>query len=196
MNQFYTESTPDPTPPPKSNIRHFLRDMLETIFLSIILFLIINALSARIRVESISMQPTLFEGNFVLVNRLAYQIGEPQRGDVIIFRFPLNPDREPYIKRVIGLPGDTVRIEDGSVTINDVQQHETYIKADPAYSGEWIVPAGNLFVLGDNRNNSSDSHSWGFVPLGNVVGKALVVYWPPENWQMLHPNTALAASEP
>lgn len=196
MDHFYTESTPDPSPEAKGDVRAFLKDIFETVVLSVVLFLVINVISARIRVESISMQPTLYDGNFVLVSRLSYRLGDAQRGDVVVFKFPLNPDKEPYIKRVIGLPGEEVRIEGGKVYINGQPLRETYIKERPTYSGTWQVPEGNLFVLGDNRNNSSDSHSWGFVPLENVIGKAQVIYWPPEKWQLLNPSTAAAASEP
>jgi signal peptidase I len=140
------------------------------------------------------MQPTLYEGNFVLVNRIAYRVGEPGRGDIIVFRYPPDPDREPYIKRLIGLPGDVVKVENGQVLVNGFPLSESYIMADPNYQGTWQVPEGKLFVLGDNRNNSSDSHSWGFVPLENVIGKAEVIYWPPEQWQILHRSTASAAS--
>jgi signal peptidase I len=194
MDQYISESQPDPVNEQPTSLRHFLRDILETLVLSVVLFLLINGLSARIRVESISMQPTLFDGNFVLVNRIAYRIGEPGRGDVVVFRYPPDPDKEPYIKRVIGLPGDVVRVENGRVLVNDFPLSESYIMADPNYQGTWQVPEGNLFVLGDNRNNSSDSHSWGFVPIENVIGKAEVVYWPPEQWQILDPSTASAAS--
>ncbi len=194
MDQYLSDSQPDPVADQPTSLRRFLRDILETLVLSVVLFLVINGLSARIRVESISMQPTLYEGNFVLVNRIAYKLGEPGRGDVIVFRYPPDPDKEPYIKRVIGLPGDVVRVENQSVLVNDFQLSESYIMADPNYQGTWQVPEGNLFVLGDNRNNSSDSHSWGFVPLENIIGKAEVVYWPPERWQILNPSTASAAS--
>jgi signal peptidase I len=194
VDQFYSQSSPDPHPENVQDWRRFARDIFETILLSVILFLGINYVSARIRVESISMQPTLYEGNFVLVNRVAYRLGEAHRGDVIVFRYPLDPDKEPYIKRVIGLPGDEVRIEGGNVYVNGIAQSETYIKAHPSYAGSWDVPENSLFVLGDNRNNSSDSHSWGFVPLDNVIGKAEFVYWPPERWQILNPSSASAAS--
>lgn len=170
-------------------------DLLQTVLLALLLFVGIQAVSARIRVESISMQPTLYEGDFVIVNKLAYQLGQPERGDVIVFRFPPDPSRIPYIKRVIGLPGDRVQVSRGKVSINGAPTTEAYIKAPPSYNGEWTVPEGQLFVLGDNRNNSSDSHLWGMVPLGNVIGKAEVVYWPPSQWQMLHQSTA-AAAEP
>ena len=146
-----------------------------------VLFLVINAISARIRVEGFSMEPTLHDGELVIVNKLSYWFGEPQRGEIIQFRPPQNPD-EPYIKRIIGLPGDRIRVINGEVYVNDERIDEPYIAAAPRYQSEWGVPEDSLFVLGDNRNNSSDSHSWGPVPMENVIGRALFVYWPPESW--------------
>jgi signal peptidase I len=179
----------------RGGVRRFFMDLLETLVLSLLLFLAINAVSARIRVESISMQPTLFSGDFIIVNKLAYHLGEPGRGDIIIFHYPPDPNREPYIKRVIGLPGETVRVSDGRVYVNDIPLDEPYISAPPNYEGTYDVPEDALFMLGDNRNSSSDSHSWGVVPLDNVIGKAEVVYWPPTDWQLLNQATA-AAAEP
>ena len=173
----------------------FLRDLIQTTLLAVILYLIINAFVGRIRIESISMQPTLYEGDLVLVNRLAYQIGEPKRGDVIIFHYPVEPEREPYIKRVIGLPGDRITISNEKVVINGTIIQEKYIQAEPSYQGEWTVPENQLFVLGDNRNRSSDSHQWGMVPLENVIGRAEVVYFPIKHWQTLHQNVAVAAGQ-
>jgi signal peptidase I len=168
--------------------------VLETLVLSLILFLVINAISARIRVDGSSMEPTLHNGEFVIVNKLAYKLDEPKLGDIIVFHFPRDPDQE-YIKRVIGVPGDKVVIEDGKVYVNGNEIDEPYISAPPAYTASrWDVPEGNLFVLGDNRNNSSDSHSWGMVPLEYVVGKALFIYWPLEEWGIVrHTYTASAA---
>jgi signal peptidase I len=197
MDKYYVEAFPDPgsdeSKGNKSSLKRFLIDVSETLILSVVLFLIINAISARIRIESISMQPTLYEGDFVIVNRLAYKLGEPGRGDVVVFHFPPDPQREPYIKRVVGLPGETVRINQGHVFVNDIAIREPYIKASPNYQGEWHVPEGQLFVLGDNRNNSSDSHSWGMVPLENVIGKAEVIYLPISHWRVLTPSIAIAA---
>lgn len=185
-----------PAPEPTSGgLRRFFLDVLETVLLAVVLFLGINAVSARIRVESISMQPTLYAGDFVIVNKMAYKVGSPGRGDVIVFHYPPDPEREPYIKRVIGLPGDEVQVGGGAVVVNGSPLREPYIKAAPNYEGTWHVPEGFLFVLGDNRNNSSDSHSWGMVPLENVIGKAEVVYWPPSEWQLLNQETAAAAGE-
>jgi len=196
MENYHSESIPDPLLFPEGkpgSIRHLILDALETILLSLVLFLGINAISARIRIESISMLPTLRAGDFVIVNKIAYRLGSPERGDVIIFHYPPDPDREPYIKRVIGLPGDRVQVHEGKVFINEHALSEPYISADPMYEGTWAIPEGSLFVLGDNRNSSSDSHQWGMVPLENVIGKAEVVYWPPAEWKLLNQDTAFAA---
>jgi signal peptidase I len=198
MDNFRTEIIPDIPPEEEEEItprkvRQFIFDIFETIILSLALYFGINAVSARIRVESISMQPTLEAGNYVIVNRLAYKLGKPARGDIIVFRYPPDPEREPYIKRVIGLPGDVIRVIGGKVYVNDQPLNEPYIAAAPNYEGTWTVPANSLFVLGDNRNRSSDSHSWGMVPIANVLGKALVVYWPPQSWKSLEFNIAVAA---
>jgi signal peptidase I len=196
MEQYRAEIYPDPgnkEDEKSNNSKRFIIDFVETIALSVILFLGINFISARIRVESISMQPTLYAGNFVIVNKLAYKIGQPARGDIIVFHYPPDPQREPYIKRVIGLPGDQISVNGGFVYINGEPLGEPYINAQPNYQGNWVISDGELFVLGDNRNRSSDSHSWGTVPLENVIGKALVVYWPPESWKLLDYNTAIAA---
>ena len=96
---------------------------------------------------------------------------------------------------MIGLPGETVKVENGVVFVNDNPIREPYIKASPAYQGTWVVPEEYLFVLGDNRNSSSDSHSWGMVPLTNVIGKAEVIYLPVSHWRVLNPRIA-AAAEP
>lgn len=199
MENFQPEIIPDPEVEPQedrgSGIRRFIRDVLETVLLSLVLFMGINAISARIRIESISMQPTLYAGDFVIVNKVAYKIGDVERGDVVVFRYPPDPEREPYIKRVIGLPGDEVRVEGGKVHVNGEALTEPYIAAAPGYQGTWTVPDESLFVLGDNRNSSSDSHSWGMVPVENVIGKAEVVYWPPSEWKVLHEDTAVAAPQ-
>lgn len=177
-----------------AHMRSFLVELAQTAILALILFLAIDTATARIRVQSISMQPTLYERDFVLVNKLAYRMGEMHRKDVVVFHPPLNQVEEPYIKRVIGLPGDTVRIAGGNVYVNDQLLQEGYLKAAPNYNGIWTVPEGQVFVLGDNRNNSSDSHQWGMVPVSNIMGKALVVYWPFDHWKLLDQATASAAA--
>ncbi len=180
-------------PEKKSKWRSFFFEIFQTLILALIFYFIIDSFFPRVRVENISMKPTLEPGELLLVNKLAYKIGNPQHGDVIIFHYPANPS-EDYIKRLIGLPGDIVRIEDGQVFINGQSMDEPYISSPPSYRGTWDVPLDSFFVLGDNRNQSSDSHSWGFVPIENVVGKALIVYWPIDQIKTLtHPLIVNAA---
>ncbi len=184
-----TTSTEDEESTRGSGFWHFFRDVLETLILAVLLFIVINAVSARIRVDGSSMVPTLNNGEFVMVNRLAYGIagfktGEAKHGDVIVFHYPRDPEQE-YIKRIIGLPGDTVEISGGHVFVNGQQLVEPYTAADARTEGKWAVLEGHVFVLGDNRNNSQDSRSFGFVPLGNVIGKALFIYWPPTDWSFI-----------
>jgi signal peptidase I len=198
VDHLHSESFPDVHPEDKrSGLRRVLMDTIETIIISLLLFLGINAISERIRVESISMEPNLYAGDFVLVNKAVYFFDKlPQRGDVIVFRYPLNPDTTPYIKRVIGLPGDHIRIDLGKVFVNDEQITEPYITEGTTRGGLWTVPEGQLFVMGDNRANSSDSRTWGYVPMENVIGRAELIYWPPQDWAFLHGSAALAAPTP
>lgn len=196
MESFRTEMIPEPEAPQqerRSGLLRFALDILETLILSLVLFAVINAISARIRVDGFSMEPTLRTGEFVIVNKLAYKLSEPKLGDVIVFHYPRDPQQE-YIKRVIGLSGDKVLISNGQVSVNGQIIDEPYIAAAPSYQSEWTVPENSLFVLGDNRNNSSDSHSWGPVPMEKVIGKAIFVYWPPEKWGAIdHTEQASAA---
>jgi len=194
LDHFHTEtiSEPQETEEKRSGFMRFVIDVAETLILSIVLFAAINAVSARIRVDGASMEPTLQSGEFVIVNKLAYLFGEPTTGDVIVFHFPRDPDQE-YIKRIIGLPGDRVEIKNGEVYLNDQVLDEDYIAASPVYEDILEVPGDSLVVLGDNRNNSSDSHNWGPVPLDYVIGKATFVYWPPTEWGVLDQPTASAA---
>jgi len=190
-----TEIPTTPTTPikEKNNWWRFSLDLLETILLSVVLFLGINAVTARVRVDGMSMRPTLENGQYVLVSKMAYRSDLPDYGDVVVFHFPANP-KEDYIKRVIARPGDKVLIEDGQVTVNGIILNEEYIAASPNYSGNWSVPENHLFVLGDNRNDSSDSHSGWTVPMENVIGKAIVIYWPPPQWNIIdHVQVAIAA---
>jgi signal peptidase I len=172
--------------------KRFFIDLLETIVLAVVLFFAINAVSARVRVDGFSMVPTLQDGEYVLVNRLAYRNSLPERGDIIVFSSPQTTDLD-LIKRVIGLPGDTVEISGGAVRVNGQVLEEPYIAAAPVYNGEWEVPDGKLFVLGDNRNDSSDSHAWGLLPLENVIGKAILIYWPIPDWNLINHVESVAA---
>lgn len=196
MEDYTTENVPEPEVPRErgSGFARFLLDILQTLVLSALLFAGINAVSARIRVDGYSMEPTLENGEFVIVNKLAYSFGRPRHGDVVVFRYPLDPQQE-YIKRVVGVGGDRIHVSNGQVFVNGEMLVEPYIFDPPDYHiSEVLVPEGSLYVMGDNRNNSSDSHNWGPVQMDYVIGKALFVYWPPDKWGLIgHPITAHAA---
>ena len=126
-----------------------------------------------------------------------YLVGGPQRGDVVVFRAPTQPDKD-FIKRVIGLPGDTILVKNGTVFVNGTALDETYIHYPATYTYPFDgqpkqVPDGNYFVLGDNRPNSSDSHLGWFVPVDNLVGKAWISYWPPTDWGLMPSGNAVYA---
>lgn len=156
---------------------------LKTIGLSIILALGIRTFVAEARyIPSGSMLPTLEIDDRLIIDKLGYRFAEPQRGDVVVF-YPTDKLKEEYkdafIKRIIGLPGETVEVRDGRVLIDGEPLSENYIAEKPQYNwGPETVPEGQYLVLGDNRNNSYDSHYWGFVPRDNIIGRAIVRFWP------------------
>ncbi len=183
-----------------------LREIVETALIAILIFVGVRALVLNFRVDGSSMLPSLVNGEMLLVNRNAYDSFDlytlvdwlpgvehadakdftpfpgPHRGDVIVFNPPVTSDK-PYIKRVIGLPGDTVEIKDGSVFVNGIQLDETYLHGDttdcqPRACDPVVVPEGEIFVLGDNRAHSSDSRYFGTVKISEIVGKAWITYWP------------------
>jgi len=174
--------------------KRFALDILETIVLAVVLYFGINAISARVRVDGTSMVPTLQNGEYILVSKLSYKTGVPARGDIIVFGLPTDQSQD-LIKRVIGLPGETVNIQNGAISINGKLLTETYIAQEPQYNGEWTVPDGQLFVLGDNRNNSKDSHQWGLLPMENVIGKSILIYWPPPDWQIINHTQEVFAGQ-
>lgn len=168
--------------------RSILREIFETVLLTIIIFSIINFATGRFQVRGSSMQPTLDNGQYLLIGKLTYWIKPPERGDIIVFHPPTNP-REDYIKRIIGLPGETIEIKRGQIWADGILLEEPYITRQGNYSGAWQLGDDEYFVLGDNRNNSSDSHSWGVLPEDNIVGKAWFSYWPPDEWGTLEHYT-------
>ncbi len=161
-----------------------IREIVETLLLTLFIFWLVNTATGRYRVQGHSMMPTMKEGQYLIINKLAYYLDNPEQGDIIVLHYPRDRTRE-YIKRVIGVPGDTIEIRDGQVRVNGVLLDEPYIADHPNYNDTWIVPEDNYFVLGDNRNNSSDSHSWSFLPRSDIVGKAWLVYWPYTDWQLV-----------
>jgi signal peptidase I len=183
-----------PAEPRRSAVWAALAEILQTILIAVLLFLAVNLVTARIRVEGNSMEPSLRDGQMVVVNRLAYRWSEPKRGDIVVFHFPLDPSRR-FIKRVIGLSGETIEARDGLVYVNGVGLHEPYLAAQPRYAGSWQVEPDALFVLGDNRNNSDDSQNWGSLPMSEVIGKAVLIYWPLPDVGVIPHYSLVAAAE-
>lgn len=171
---------------PKPAARSALREIVETILFTLLIYALIRTfLFENYRVVGRSMEPTLENDQFLVVNKLSYRLHAPQRGDIIVFRDPRDEGRK-LIKRVIGLPGERVAVRDGQVFVNGSPLDEPYISSPPRYSqAAQLIPEGHYFVLGDNRNNSSDSHSWGTLPDQEIVGKAWVSYWPPSMWGLI-----------
>ncbi len=166
-----------------------LREIGETIVLIVLVYTVVNLASARFVVDGPSMQPNFATGQFIVVSRVNYLLGQPQRGDVVVFHYPGDPTQD-YIKRVIGLPGDTVAIRDTFVYVNGTKLNEPYInepcQAFACPDHEWTLNADQFFMMGDNRNHSSDSRVFGPVDRHFIVGEALIRYWPPQNWGIIH----------
>ncbi len=163
-----------------------LREIVETLILTIVIFLGVRVLVQNYKVEGFSMVPTLQDSQYLIVNKIGLHFSQLQRGDIIVFRYPVDPSKS-FVKRVIGLPGDTVEVKDLHVVVNNQILNEPYINGVMADTGfkKVTVPAGDYFVMGDNRNNSSDSRAWGPLPEDDVVGKAWVSYWPPKEWGLI-----------
>ncbi len=161
-----------------------VREVIETIVLTVLMFLVIRFAVQNFNIEGHSMEPSLHDQELILVDKWTYLFHPPSRGDVIVFVAPPQPSQD-YIKRVIGIPGDVITINNNTVIVDGVALKETYV--DPRNQGttfedrpihNLVVPPDDYFVLGDNRANSSDSRVWGFVPKQNIVGRAALVYWP------------------
>ncbi len=168
-----------------ANLRAWIRDLLISIIASAI---IITYFYQPVRVEGTSMLPNLEDQDRLFINKMAFRVGEIQRGDVIVFRYPKDQTKS-YIKRVIALPGDSVQIEHGRVYVNDRYLAEPYVPArfeDDRSTPEMRIPAHEYFVLGDHRNISSDSREFGPVTRNLIYGKAAFVYWPMDQAGVVH----------
>lgn len=163
-------------------------DLIEVFVIALAMFVIMYLfLFQPHQVKGNSMYPNFHNGEYLLTDKISYRFRQPKRGDVIIFKAPKNEDYD-YIKRIIALPGESVRISGERIYINNSLLEEEYLSADYfTQAGNFIqegqtiiVPADSFFVLGDNRNHSSDSRDWGFVPRQNIIGKAWLRYWPPD----------------
>jgi signal peptidase I len=164
--------------------KSLLREIIETVLLTVLIYLSVNFATGRFRIEGSSMEPSMHPNQYVLVDKLSYMIGNPKRGDVVVFNYPLATERD-FIKRVIGLPGETVTVQGGVVSIDGKPLDEPYISAPPDYDNTWTLGPNEYFVLGDNRNSSLDSHSWGPLDRHYLIGRAVFVYWPPSLWGLV-----------
>jgi len=167
--------------------RSFTREMIETILLIAAIYAFVNLATARFVVDGHSMLPNFTTDQFIIVSRLSYILGDPQRGDVVVFHYPLQYERD-VIKRIIGLPGETVTILGGRVYIDGRLLEEPYIDEfcrGTSCDGEWVVGPDQYFVLGDNRGASKDSQDFGPVDRKYIVGRAFVRYWPPSDWGLI-----------
>jgi signal peptidase I len=160
----------------------WLRDLVFSVLIAIVLIVFIYQ---PVKVEGTSMMPTLTDQERIFINKFTYRfgLGSIGRGDTVVFWYPQDTSKS-YIKRVIGVPGDRVRVEGGQVYVNGVALSENYVPPENRDFSSWrdgedqVVPEGRYFVLGDHRNQSSDSRMWGYVPRDNIYGRAVFVYWP------------------
>ncbi|NJL34941.1 MAG: signal peptidase I [Chloroflexaceae bacterium] len=208
------------TPPRRSSgatVRAAVKEVLETAIYILLVFVLVRSVVQNFKIEGSSMEPNLHSGQYILVNKLVYfhfdlnaplrllpgyqdltsrviyPFRMPQRGDVVVFEYPLNPQKD-FIKRVIALPGETVEIRDGRVYVNNQLLDEAYLpdpaatwcsSNNPCGTGPVVVPPDSLFVMGDNRGNSSDSREWDALPLQRVIGQAWVLYYPFDDWGVI-----------
>lgn len=179
-------------PRPKLHYRSalgMLREALETLVLVGAIYALVNLASARFVVEGDSMQPNFHSDQYLIISRINYLVGAPERGDIVVFHYPLEPESD-FIKRVIGVPGDVVEITNQQVYVNAQALNEPYINepCDPSHCRDdrWELDAGQYFVMGDNRNASRDSRAFGPVDVRYFVGEALVRYWPPSEWAVVN----------
>jgi signal peptidase I len=196
---------PSPDQPGQSSWLAMIWEVVQVLVLALLMVMVIRNFGQNYRIDGISMEPNFHNGQFLVVNRWAYCPGihveipianimlwekvwcvrTPRRGDVVIFEYPKDISRD-FIKRVIGLPGETVEVRQGKVYINDELMPEPFGPNPGSYNAPPVtVGPGDVFVMGDNRNNSSDSHIWGPLPVNLIIGRALASYWPPQLWSVV-----------
>jgi signal peptidase I len=191
FNQFTAgeeEELPVPRPSRGRGIVRFVRELLETILPALLIALLINVFVGQAtRVEGQSMEPNLHSEQRLVVEKLSYRFHGPQRFDIVVLKMP-NHGEELLIKRVIGLPGETVEIRDGHVYVdgNLLAEPFTDQSTHPGRNSKVIVPPLHIYVMGDNRDRSNDSRSFGPVPIDNLIGRAWLSYWPVEQIGFIH----------
>lgn len=190
MQLSHSETAVQPRPYlQRRGLLRFVREVIETLLLIVTIYALVNLATARFIVEGDSMLPTFETGQFLIVSRVHYLLGQPERGDIVVFHYPRDPDSD-YIKRVIGVPGDVVEMRRQQVYVNGDALDEPYIRelCNPMSCPDntWQVEPNHYFVMGDNRNQSRDSRAFGLVERTYLVGEALIRYWPPEAWGIVN----------
>lgn len=178
-------------PRPRLRLRGLIREILDTLILIGAIYALVNLATVRFIVDGHSMEPNFASDQVLVISRVNYLLNPPQRGDIIVFNPPNQPaDEPPYIKRVIGTPGEVVEIRNTLVYVNGEELNEPYIKEACRPSrcpdNQWELGPNQYFMMGDNRNNSSDSRVFGPVMLDRVIGEALVRYWPVDKWGLVN----------
>ena len=170
------------------NIGAFFLDIIETIVVALAIFVVIYLFFVQPhQVRGASMESNFHDGEYIMTDKISYRFGDPKRGQVIIFKAPRNPELD-FIKRVIGLPGERIKVQNGKVYLNGALLNETYLDSTVttlpgsfAREGQDVlVPAGQYLVFGDNRPHSSDSREWGYITKDEIIGRAFFRYWPPK----------------
>lgn len=162
-------------------------EIVESVIIALVLALLIRSfIFTPFYIPSRSMEPTLRPNDRIIVSRMAYLFGHPSRGDVVVFKYPLDPDTD-YIKRIVAVGEETLQIKDNTLYINGEPVEEPYLPKGVVLAdyGPVKVPSGSVFVMGDNRNSSKDSRYWGALPVENIIGKAVLVFWPPKRIQLI-----------
>jgi signal peptidase I len=174
--------------------KSILREIVETALLTLLIFLAIRTLIQNFRIEGVSMEPNLHDGQYLIINKLVYYLHPPERGDVVVFHYPKNPRRD-FIKRIVGLPGEKVEVRGKRLFVDGEEIEEPYALHAGKYAWKpQRLGEDEYFVLGDNRNSSSDSHNWGPLNRDAIVGKAWISYWPPKHLGLV-PHYSYAATE-
>lgn len=165
-----------------------VKEVIESVVIAVLLAVVIRVFLFQFFViPSASMEPTLTEGDMIAANKIVYRFSEPKRGDIIVFKYPLDPERD-FVKRLIGLPGEKLQIKSSTLYINGKVTPEPYLPKGLKFQdyGPVTVPKDKFFMMGDNRNDSLDSRSWGEMPRENIIGKASFIYWPINRMKILH----------
>ena len=171
-----------------------VREVVETIAVTLLIFIVIRFAVQSFRVDGPSMEPGLHTDEFVIVDKVAYLFSGPQRGDVVVFHYPLDTSKD-FIKRIVGIPGDSIRTTSSDVFVDGQVLHEPYISQSFNFvSQTWKLGPEQFFVMGDNRDNSLDSRTWGPLDKSYIIGKAVAVYWPINQWEWINTYTSVYAS--